>query len=271
MIFKAACIQLNSNDDRNSNIAKAAILIRKAKAAGADLVITPENTDLMAPPKSLYRAQKFFQDEHPALKHFQALAKELDLWLVIGSLAIKVPDKEKLANRSFLIDNKGNISCYYDKIHLFDVTLSTQEEYKESSRCMPGNQAVVGDTPWGKLGMTICYDLRFPHLFRELAKRGAKCITVPAAFTQLTGEAHWHVLLRARAIETGCYIFAPAQTGTHPGNRHTYGHSVIVDPWGVVLTDGGYNEGIVMANIDLNMVDNIRRKLPSLHHDREFI
>lgn len=271
MIFRVACIQLNCNDNMESNIAKTVRFIHQAKESGATLIVTPENTALMAVPNSPALARKFFQNEHPALLRFQQLAKELGVWLVIGSLAIKVHGKEKLANRSFTIDNQGNIICYYDKIHLFDVTLSAQEEYTESSRCLAGEHAVTCDMPWGKLGMTICYDVRFPHLFRQLAKRGAKCITVPAAFTQLTGEAHWHVLLRARAIETGCYIFAPAQTGIHPGNRRTYGHSLIIDPWGVVLADGGFREGVIWADIDVNLVDNTRNKLPSLHHDREFI
>lgn len=253
-----------------SNLLKATRIIREARKAGAELIVTPENTALMAPHHPGYKAPKFFPEEHPALRHFQQLATELGIWLVIGSLAVKVKGKDKLANRSFLIDNLGNITCSYDKIHLFDVTLSDQEEYKESARCLHGEHAVTGDTPWGKIGLTICYDLRFPHLFRELAKRGAKCITVPAAFTEVTGQAHWHVLLRARAIETGCYILAPAQTGIHPGNRRTYGHSLIIDPWGTVLADGGFKEGFIMADIDLTQVDNTRKKLPSLHHDREF-
>ncbi len=270
MIFKVACIQLNSNDRLEHNIETTTRLIHQAKTAGANLIITPENTVLMTPPHAPCQARKFFQNEHPALHRFQQLAKELGVWLVIGSIALKVEGKDKLVNRSFLINNQGAIITYYDKIHLFDVTLSNQEEYSESARCTPGDLATTGDTPWGKLGMTICYDLRFPHLFRELAKRGAKYITVPAAFTQVTGEAHWHVLLRARAIETGCYIFAPGQTGIHPGNRRTYGHSLIIDPWGVVLADAGLREGIIIADIDVDMVENTRKRLPSLHHDRIF-
>jgi deaminated glutathione amidase len=264
MKIKAACIQLNNSDDMRRNLEVAEHLIRAARDAGAQLVVTPENSAIMVDSLAAYSQHRYLPDEHPALLLYQNLARELHLWLVIGSIAVAVPGTEKLANRSFVIDDAGNIHCTYDKIHLFDVTLPNGEEYRESSRCVAGNQMTLCDTPWGKLGLTICYDVRFPHLYRALAQAGADIITIPAAFTQLTGEAHWHILVRARAIETGCYILAAAQTGLHPGNRKTYGHSLIVNPWGEVLAEGGTEEGFIMAELDMDMVVSIRAKIPSL-------
>ena len=198
-----------------------------------------------------------------------ALAKDLGIWLSVGSLAIKVA-ADKVANRSFLMGPDGRIHARYDKIHMFDVELPNGETYEESRNYRPGGEAVVADTPFGRLGLTICYDLRFPHLYRALAKAGASYLTVPSAFTQVTGEAHWHVLLRARAIETGCFVFAAAQSGTHENGRKTFGHSLIVGPWGEVLADGGTQTGVVTADIDPARVSEARGRIPALQHDRDF-
>jgi predicted amidohydrolase len=212
-----------------------------------------------------------------ALVAFQALAVELRALLLVGSLVVwsdapaDADGRRKLANRSFLIDADGAIVADYDKIHLFDVDLGGGEVYRESSSYAPGNKVVMADTPWGKLGMTICYDMRFPHLYHRLAQDGADFISVPSAFTRPTGRAHWHVLLRSRAIETGCYVFAPAQCGDHAGGRKTYGHSMIIDPWGEVLADGGEEPGFVVADIEPAKVAEAREKMPSLHHDRAFV
>jgi len=267
MKFNAACIQLNSRDNLMDNLAQAQHYISEAKSAGAELIITPENTALMVDSRVDYTNHRYTAAEHPALLSYQKQAKELDVWLVIGSMAVVVSHSNKLANRQFVIDNKGEIVTTYDKLHLFDVTLPHGEEYKESSRSVAGSSMALCTTPWGKLGLTICYDIRFPHLYRQLAKNGASFITIPSAFTKVTGEAHWQVLVRARAIETGCYIFAAAQTGVHPGDRHTYGHSLIVDPWGKILADGGREVGFIMAEIDPQMVVEIRQRIPSLQHD----
>jgi predicted amidohydrolase len=207
---------------------------------------------------------------HPALAAFREAAAKAGAWLLIGSIGVKVEGGERLANRSYLLDASGNIVATYDKIHMFDVDLAGGESYRESATFRPGDRAVLADTPWGLLGMTVCYDLRFPHLYRTLAQAGARFITIPAAFTRPTGSAHWHVLQRARAIETGCYIFAPAQCGEHTQGRKTYGHSLIVAPWGEVLADGGDDVGIISAEIDTAKIDEARRMVPSLQHDRPY-
>jgi len=193
----------------------------------------------------------------------------LGVWLLIGSLAIKVSDT-KTANRSFLIDPKGGIAAQYDKIHLFDVDLPSGETYRESNTVAGGNRAILAETSWGRLGMTICYDLRFPHLYRALAKAGAFLLTVPSAFTETTGKAHWHTLLRARAIENGAFVVAPAQGGTHANGRKTYGHSLIVAPWGEVLAEAGTDPCVIVAEIDSARVTDARTRVPSLKHDRDF-
>jgi len=270
-MFKVACIQINSSNNMYDNIARSIELIREAKDGGADFILTPENTAFMS-----YDRKDFFKniskmEEHKAFLAYKHAAKELNVWLLIGSLAVASPDEKGRAyNRSILFDNEGNVVSQYDKIHLFDVELPTGERFKESSNYCAGDEAIISDTPWGKLGMTICYDLRFPHLFRHIAQQGVKFISIPAAFVQYTGEAHWEVLLRARAIENGCYVFAPAQTGSHNENRETYGHSMIIDPWGKVLANAGADEGIIMSDIDVDMVDNTRVALPSLSHDRDY-
>jgi predicted amidohydrolase len=201
---------------------------------------------------------------------YRALADELKAWLLVGSLAIKLPGESRLANRSYLIDSTGAIVATYDKIHMFDVNLANGETFRESRTYRPGDRAVVAATPWGTLGMTVCYDVRFPYLYRSVAHAGARLIAVPSAFTRRTGEAHWHILLRARAIETGCFVVAPAQCGDHEDGRKSYGHSLIVGPWGEVIADGGEAPGVVVAELDLAEVDKARSMIPSLTHDRSY-
>jgi predicted amidohydrolase len=270
MKFNVACIQLCTQNDLQTNIAQVAEFINEASGKGADLITLPENTAFMSANIEELRANTYTPEEHPALNTIRDSAAKLQKWILIGSLAVKVNHSEKLANRSFLINGKGDIQTYYDKIHLYNASISGGETHTESNRFIAGDKVALATTPWGKLGMTICYDLRFPNLFRKLAKSGADFIAVPSAFTHMTGQAHWHVLLRARAIENGCYIIAPAQTGSHPNNRRTYGHSLIVNPWGEIISDSGTNEGVTIAEIDTEMVRKIRQQLPSLEHDRDF-
>jgi predicted amidohydrolase len=270
MKFTASCIQVNSQNNMAANIQTAINLLERASEQGADFIALPENVAFMSKmPEELY-ANSYFVQSHPALSAFKDAAKKYGKWILVGSLAIKITEEAKLANRSFLINPQGELANYYDKIHLFDTSIKGGETHKESDRFVSGNSAVCSLTPWGEMGMTICYDVRFPHLYRHLAKNGAAFITVPAAFTQFTGQAHWHVLLRARAIETGCYIIAPAQTGTHPSGRKTYGHSLIINPWGDILADGGEGVGVITAQIDIDKVTEIRQQMPSLEHDRAF-
>lgn len=268
-VFRAACVQLRSSEDIAANIEAASRLIRDAAKGGAQFIATPENTALMAADGGAKLAKSFDEAHDPALPAFTALAKELGVWLLIGSLAIKVSDT-KTANRSFLIDPDGAVKTRYSKIHLFDVDLDGGESYRESASVSGGDAAVLADTPWGGIGLSICYDVRFPRLYRNLAKAGAFAFTVPSAFTVPTGEAHWHVLLRARAIENGAYVIAPAQGGTHANGRKTYGHSVIIDPWGAVLAEAETEPGVIFADIDPGQSQAVRAKLPSLKHDREF-
>ena len=265
--FKAACVQLRSSDDVAENIRDASALIREAQGQGAQFIATPENTTLMAPDGGAKLEKSFPEDADPALPAFRALAEELGVWLLIGSLAIKVSES-KTANRSFLIDPKGRIASRYDKIHLFDVDLPSGEKYRESNTVAGGSKAVLADLPWGKIGLTICYDLRFPQLYRALAQKGASILTVPSAFTETTGKAHWHVLLRARAIENGAFVIAPAQGGTHANGRKTYGHSLIIAPWGEILAEGGTDPGVIVADIDLGAVAEARARIPALQHDK---
>jgi len=267
--FRAACVQLRSSEDVAINIQDASRLIHDAAKGGAQFVATPENTTLMATDGGAKLANSFDEANDPALAVFTALAKELGLWLLIGSLAIKVSDS-KTANRSFMIGPDGKITTRYSKIHLFDVDLDGGESYRESASVAGGGEAMVADTPWGGIGLSICYDLRFPGLYRALAKKGAFAFTVPSAFTVPTGQAHWHVLLRARAIENGAFVIAPAQGGTHFNGRKTYGHSLIVDPWGAVLAEAGTEPGVIFADIDPAQSQAVREKLPSLKHDRKF-
>ena len=266
---KIACVQMTAGPEIGPNLDAVVALIREAASGGARFVLTPENTSIIEPKRERALAKSFPEETHPGLPLLSALAKELGIWLLIGSMAIRV-EPERLANRSFLIDDQGRIVARYDKIHMFDVDLPNGESYRESERMRPGAQAVLAPTPWGPLGMTVCYDLRFPHLYRDLAKAGAAMISVPSAFTVPTGKAHWHVLLRARAIEAGAYILAPAQCGEHAGGRRTYGHSLIVSPWGEILAEAGETPGIIAAEIDLSKVAAARTMIPSLHHDRDF-
>jgi predicted amidohydrolase len=268
-VFKAACVQLRSGDDVAENISATEQLIREAAARGAAFIATPENTTLMAPDGGAKLARSFDEAHDPALPRFAALAKELNVWLLIGSLAIKISDT-KTANRSFLFAPDGTIAARYSKIHLFDVALASGEVYRESNTVAGGDQAVVADTGLGRIGLSICYDLRFPQLYRRLAQSGAFLFTVPSAFTVPTGEAHWHVLLRARAIENGGFVIAPAQGGTHAGGRRTYGHSLIVAPWGEVLAEAGTGPCVIVADIDPALARGARAKVPSLEHDRTF-
>ncbi|MGB1547046.1 MAG: carbon-nitrogen hydrolase family protein [Alphaproteobacteria bacterium] len=267
--FVAACVQTNSGSDIAPNLETVSGLIRDARKRGADFVLLPENVAMMESVRKEILRKAMPEATHPALPHFCDLAKEIGVWMLIGSLAIKI-NESQVANRSFLLDAKGNVVARYDKIHMFDVDLEGGESYQESKIYRAGERAVLAGTPWGLVGLTVCYDLRFPHLYRTLARAGACYLTVPSAFTRTTGKAHWHTLIRARAIETGSYLFAPAQCGTHAGGRETYGHSLIVDPWGEVLADGGDEVGVVLAEIDSNKVDTARRRLPSLHSDRPF-
>ena len=264
-----ACVQLTAGEDMATNIKAASAAIREARAGGADFILTPENVSMMVlDPRDVgVRAEP--EGSHPALAAFRELAGDTGAWLLAGSLAVRL-DADTVVNRSILIAPDGGIAARYDKIHMFDVDLPGGERYRESKMYRPGGAAVVADTPWGGVGMTVCYDLRFPALYRTLAQAGACILTVPSAFTRVTGAAHWHVLLRARAIETGAYVVAPAQVGTHPGGRKTYGHALIVDPWGAVLGDGGEAPGIVHADLDLSAVDRARARIPALGHGRDF-
>ena len=265
--FKAACIQVNASNDMATNIQAAARLACDARAAGAKLILMPENVSMMEWGRANIIAKAQPEAEHQALAAFRELAAELGVWLHCGSLAVLL-ENGRIANRTIMLDPRGDIVARSDKIHMFDVDLGGGEAYRESATFEPGAQAVTVGLPWGKLGLSICYDLRFPHLFRGLAKAGADFLAVPAAFTRTTGKAHWHVLLRARAIETGCFVFAPAQCGTHAGGRETFGHALIIAPWGQVLADGGEQPGFIIADINTDEVDEARRMVPSLVHDR---
>ena len=267
--FTVALVQLQSGRRPQVNIEVAAKLIKEAKDRGAHFVLTPEMTNIMETDRGALLAALSPEDEDPGLSALRELARSLRLWLHVGSLAIKVSG-DRAANRSFLINPDGNIVARYDKIHMFDVDLLNGESYRESQTFQPGDAAVCADTPWGRLGLSICYDLRFPALYRALAEAGSSFLAIPAAFTRQTGEAHWHVLVRARAIETGCFVFAAAQGGMHESGRETFGHSLIVDPWGMVLAEDGTEPGLVMAEIDPAAVAAARGRIASLQHGRRF-
>ena len=269
----AACVQVNAGTEIGPNLAIAADLARRAREDGATLIALPENVAALRLGRRAILECAFAEADHPALAAFRDLARELDAFLLVGTLAVRLPGdaegNEQAAARSFLIDPSGDIAARYDKMHMFDVDLPGGESYRESATYRPGQRPVVAAAPWGRLGMTVCYDVRFPQLYRALAKAGADIVSVPAAFTRQTGQAHWQTLLRARAIETGCFVIAPAQTGTHDRGRETYGHSLIVDPWGVVLADGGEDVGIITATLDLDRVTDARHAIPALQHDRD--
>ena len=275
--FTASCIQFTSARDYEPNIRVVSDLVRRARDDGADFVMTPENTGLTEPIGKLRREKARDEANHPVLTALREVAQETGVWLLIGSLAVDLSreldtgqGEGRLANRSYLLDSSGAIIARYDKIHMFDVDLAGGESYRESNAFRPGDRMVLAETPWGVLGMTVCYDLRFPHLYRALAQAGADFLAVPSAFTVPTGKAHWHVLIRARAIENGCFVFAPAQWGEHAEGRRTYGHSLIVDPWGEVLADAGEGVGIVSARIEISGIAKARRMVPSLQHDRPY-
>jgi predicted amidohydrolase len=268
--FRVACVQNCAERDMAPSIAALEPLIRGAAADGARVILLPEMATMLEPqnPKVLEKAQAEASD--PGLKRFRALAQETGSWILGGSLLIKAEGENRVVNRSHLIDPSGAIVARYDKLHLFDVDLANGEAYRESATVKAGNRAVLAETPWGAIGLTICYDLRFAYLYRALAQAGASFLAIPAAFTYTTGKAHWHILVRARAIETGCYVFAPNQTGIHAETRRTWGHSLIVDPWGEVLADGGEAVGWIAADIDPAKVQAARSMIPALKHDRSF-
>ena len=268
-------MQTSTGLDLAKNKKETERLIRKAAIAKADLVILPELVNVMDLSRRELANKTYFEEDDPMLEACCLLAKELQIYILVGSLAVKhskidIKGFPKLANRSFFIDTKGIVTARYDKIHMFDAEINKSESYKESKAYESGNRLVLADTPWGKLGMTICYDLRFPQLYRDLAKKGAKFLSIPSAFARSTGKAHWHALIRARAIENGCYIFAAAQCGDNGGGWLTYGHSLIVDPWGKVLADGGIEQGFVIANVMPSLVQEVRSKIPSLNSDKSF-
>jgi predicted amidohydrolase len=267
--LRIACLQLNAGNELEANLANVSAMARDAVAGGAKFVLMPEYALMMDGSGKVMREQALAADGSPALARLCALASELGTWLLAGSLTLRADDG-RIANRSFLISAGGVVAACYDKIHMFDVTLPDGKVIRESSTYRSGSRAVVAQTPWGKLGMTVCYDLRFPGLFRALAQAGAAMITVPSSFQRQTGKAHWHVLLRARAIENECFILAPAMCGDHPGNRQTFGHTLIIDPWGEILAEGGESPEIVYAEIDLARVAKVRGMMPSLEHDRDF-
>jgi predicted amidohydrolase len=272
--FTAACVQNCAGTETEPNLKDCADLVREAADRGASFILLPEYFTGLDIRGHILIPEAFAEADHPALPLFAGLARERRAWILLGSLAISLdggPGRgQRIANRSYLLDPDGAIAARYDKIHLFNVDLAGGESYRESATIAPGTRAVVADLPWGRAGLSICYDLRFPQLYRALAKAGADFLTVPAAFTRTTGRAHWHVLLRARAIETGCYVFAPCQYGVHAGDRATYGHSLIIDPWGQVLADGGEDRGVVLAEVDPAAVGRARGMIPALRHDRPF-
>ena len=268
-VFRAALVQMCSGRDVARNLRDATALIREAASGGAAYIQTPEVTTLMELDRERLFAAAEPESANTALQQFADLASDLSIWLHVGSMVVK-SSESKLANRAFVISPAGEVAARYDKIHMFDVDLPNGEVYRESASYQPGSHAVVAALPWGGLGLSICYDLRFPHLYRALAHAGASFLAVPAAFTRLTGEAHWVTLLRARAIEAQCFVFAAAQGGLHEHGRETFGHSLIVSPWGHILAEGGVHPSVIFADIELSMIEDVRSRVPSLRHDRPF-
>lgn len=272
--MKVALLQMTSSDDPSENLATALGMIAQAVGQGATVICTPEVTNCVSMDRTHQAVVLCHQDDDPTLLALRLAAKDYGVWLSIGSLALKGGADGRFVNRSFLINPDGDIAADYDKIHMFDVQVSETETYAESSGYAPGDHAVLADAGFAKIGLTICYDLRFPHLHHTLAKAGADILLVPSAFSPVTGAAHWETLLRARAIETGCFVFAAAQTGTHSAQsgkvRQTYGHSLAVSPWGDVLADAGTDCGVTLVDFDVDDVSKARRRIPSLMHDRPF-
>ena len=267
--FLAALVQLRAGREIEPNMATALDLIREGAAEGAHYIQTPENTPLMELDSRLLFERIRPEKETAVLAEFAEIARDLRIWLHVGSLAVKIGER-KAANRAFIFAPDGSVAARYDKIHMFDVDLPSGETYRESKNYEPGGTAVNVRLPWGVLGVTTCYDLRFPEQYKALAQAGADFLTVPAAFTKVTGEAHWHVLLRARAIETGCFVLAAAQGGLHENGRSTYGHSLIVSPWGEVLAEAGSDPCVIAAEIDPAEVAAARQRIPALNHVRPF-
>jgi predicted amidohydrolase len=267
--FRVGLVQMRSGRDVARNLADAEALVREAARQGAHYVQTPEITTLMETERVRLFAAIRPEEGNPAIAHFSGLARELGLWLHLGSMAVLL-GSGRIANRSLLFTPAGGVAARFDKIHMFDVELPGGESYRESKNYQPGNAGVLADLPWGTLGLTVCYDLRFPHLYRALAQAGADFLAIPSSFTRKTGEAHWHVLMRARAIENGCFVFAAAQAGKHEAGRETYGHSIVVSPWGEVLADAGAGTGVVVADVNPKEVQEARQRIPSLQHDRPF-
>ena len=273
--MKIAVLQLNVSDDPVVNLLDTRRMVEEAVVQGAELILTPEVTNCVSTNRDHQRSVLHLEQDDPTLAALQSDAARLGVWILIGSIGLKTEDADgRFANRSFLIDPSGAVVARYDKIHMFDVQVTPTETWKESAAYRPGDKAVVADTPFGRIGMTICYDVRFPALYQALAEAGADILTVPAAFSPVTGAAHWHALLRARAIETGCFVIAPAQTGTHASEAHktrdTYGHSLVVAPWGEVILDAGTNAGVYMTELDMTQVQAARAKVPSMTHKRDF-
>ena len=273
--MRAGLVQLCASDDPAANLAETRALLRMAVDEGAGFVLTPEVTNCISSDRAHQQAVLHPEATDPTLAALRADAAELGIWLLIGSLALKTDDVDgRFANRSFLIAPDGSIAAHYDKIHMFDVNVSEVETYRESAGYRPGKRAVVAQTPFANVGLSVCYDVRFPYLYRKLAKAGAEVLCVPAAFSPVTGAAHWEVLLRARAIETGCYVLAPAQVGEHTASagrrRQTHGHAMVIDPWGTVLSDAGAEVGVTFVDLDMAEVARARSRVPSLSHDRGF-
>jgi len=273
--MKAAILQLSVSDDPAANLAVTRAMLADAVAQGAEFVLTPEVSNCISTSRDHQRSVLHHEVDDPTLAALRADAAALGVWVLIGSLGLRTDEADgRFANRSFLIDPRGKIAAWYDKIHMFDVQVTPTETWKESAAYRPGTQAVLARTSFAKIGMTICYDVRFPALFQALADAGAQILTVPAAFSPVTGAAHWHTLLRARAIETGCFVIAPAQTGTHASEvnktRDTYGHSLVVAPWGEVILDAGTDAGVYLFDLDLSQIEATRARVPSISHKRPF-
>ena len=272
--MKVAALQLCASDDPTANLDMTLPMVQQAAEMGVQFIATPEVTNCVSSSRRHQNDVLSLQERDETLAELRAAANQFGVWISVGSLALKLPDENRFTNRSFLIAPSGRIVAQYDKIHMFDVTLSETEQYRESDGYRPGDRAVIADTEFGKIGMTICYDIRFPHLFRGLAKSGASILLIPAAFARPTGRAHWEVLLRARAIETGCFVIAAAQTGEHKISlgqpRKTYGHSMIVSPWGEILADAGEDQSIIYAELDLSLVESTRARVPSILSNQSF-
>jgi len=272
-IFTAACIQNHAKNNISDNLPIVRNLIREAVNQKADFIALPECVSLMETDAEALEAKAPEEKDHPFLPMYEEEARSSGAWILGGSLAVKLSTKKtknKIANRLYLFNPAGRIAATYDKIHMFDVDLGNNISYQESATYEPGNQAVVTSLPWGNLGLSICYDIRFAYLYRALAHAGANILCAPSAFTKITGQAHWHILQRARAIETGCFIISPGLCGKHKQGKESFGHSVIIDPWGEVLADGGTDVGIITAKIDMTKVTEARKKVPALTHDKTF-